>query len=246
VSLKGLLPVASYSANIAETMLNRASVTLNNLSNMTNFQKRDFIEQFVKSKNYNLTDMIVLQHAESANWTTDNFLDVQALNYTDSWEEGVIPMQLTYLTSHEAFNGVYGIRMEGAPGANTEDTLPVANNTSTAVITNGQSTAGQGRLLRLLQGTANPNTGFFKSLNLPPTWKTNLPIKTMSMVLSTIVKFIVNIIQVFLMFVRPFSTKFRNRWTLWFASSLQQLQLWLGMGGVTGNYGGVIDDIQVG
>lgn len=39
LSLEGLLPVSSYVAEVATTMNNRAEITLNNLSNLTSFQK---------------------------------------------------------------------------------------------------------------------------------------------------------------------------------------------------------------
>lgn len=192
--------------------------------------------------------MLYLYNPDSVNWTTNTSLDIRALNYTDSWEEGVIPLELTYLTSHEAFDGFYGIKMEGAPGAyNSSSFQSTQTGTSERdlfLLGIGGSIAGQDRHLRVL--ATNPNSSYLKSLNLPPTWKSNGPVRTISMVVSTIVKFIVNILQVFLMFVRPFQTRYRNRWTMWFGSSLQQLQMWLGMGGVTGNFGGVIDDIQVG
>lgn len=132
-----------------------------------------------------------------------------------------------------------GIKIPGAPGANPTNDLPVAATTTNAV-------QDPGNPARILQGGVTPNTNFFKKLNLPPSWKTNLPMETISEVISTIIKFIVNLLQVFMMFIRPFNTRMRNRWTMWFASSLQQLQIFLGLGGIAGNYGGVIDDVQVG
>jgi hypothetical protein len=65
----------------------------------------------------------------------------------------------------------------------------------------------------------------------------------LSEILSALIKLIVNALQVFLIFLRPFSEKYRNRWTLWLASSCQQLQLFLAMGGITGNFGGLIDSV---
>jgi hypothetical protein len=179
-----------------------------------------------------------MQHLESTGWTTNSWFEARALNYTDRWEEGVIPVALTYLNSHENFNGILGIRIPGSPGA--------LNSSATATIATQFESAGNGvRILQTGTGT-NPNTNYFSNLNLPPNWKSSLPMETLSEMFSTVIKFIVNIIQMFLMFVRPFSPKWRNRWTLWFASSMQQLQLWLGLGGITGNFGGVIDNIQVG
>lgn len=48
------------------------------------------------------------------------------------------------------------------------------------------------------------------------------------------------------MFLRPFSDKFRtSRWTMWFASCCQALQIWLCFGCITGNFGGHVDQMQL-
>lgn len=144
--------------------------------------------------------MLVMQHRSSSNWTTSNFLEARALNYTDLWEKGTIPMQLTYLTSHEYFDGYYGIKMVGAPGANTDDTLAFTNRLLAENVIDLPPLSNN-RFLRILQTTSS---SFLSNLNLPPTWRTSLPVETISIVVSSLVKFIVNILQIFLMFIRPF------------------------------------------
>lgn len=64
--------------------------------------------------------------------------------------------------------------------------------------------------------------------------------------ITEIVQFVINLIQAFLVVIRPFQERFRkSRWTMWFASCCQALQIWLSFGAITGNFGGMVDQMQL-
>jgi hypothetical protein len=127
-------------------MFTRATITLNNLNNFTNFQKREYIENLVRERNYNMTDMFALVHKDTFNWTTFGYFDATALNYTDAWEEGTIHTALDFKTSNEGFEGTYGVRLPGSPNATRDlNQLNLLNNTNTTWPYN------------LFQNSLNPN-----------------------------------------------------------------------------------------
>lgn len=127
----GLIPKSLFQAEIAQNMYNRATITLNNLNNYTNFQKKELIKNLVTTKNSNLTDLIALMHRDTFNWTTYGYFDAKVLPYTDGWEDGTIHLELDYKTSNEAFEGTYGIRLPGTPNATSDlSQLNTMNDTS--------------------------------------------------------------------------------------------------------------------
>ena len=188
-----------------------------------------------------MTDLIALVHKDTFNWTTFGYFDAKALNYTDAWEEGTIHMELDYKSSNEGFEGTHGVRLPGSPNATVDlSQLNLMNNTNATWPYNlfqnsinplPPSTSASARLLedqasdsdRKLQGGSanNQNPDFFKNLNIPPVWRSVIPMEGLSEIISSVIKLIINALQVFLIFLRPFNDKWRNRWTLWCASSLQ-------------------------
>lgn len=96
------------------------------------------------------------------------------------------------------------------------------------------------------QTPSNPPRAGLKPIYSPPYWKPGPFFNGLMKFITEIVQFIINLLQVFLVFIRPFQEKFRkSRWTMWFSSCCQALQIWLSFGAITGNFGGMIDQMQI-
>jgi hypothetical protein len=177
--------------------------------------------------------MIALVHRDTFNWTTFGYMEAKAMNYTDLWEDGVIVMELNYFNSSEAFDGVTGVRVPNSPNASKEAFDPTGRNTTTSNLPNNNNSTDPNnsnnnttpdpnpsnepasRLLRIIQSTPGvplgPDPNFFKKLNLPPVWKPSIPLTGISEIFSAVIKLLINLLQIFLIFVRPFQEKLRNR-----------------------------------
>jgi hypothetical protein len=59
------------------------------------------------------------------------------MNYTNLWEKGIIVMDLNYLNSSEAFQGVLAIRLPGSPNVTTENFDQSGRNNTNNTFPNG-------------------------------------------------------------------------------------------------------------
>lgn len=105
--------------------------------------------------------------------------------------------------------------------------------------------------IRLLQ-VAIPPSGNLTSPDtrllrvFPPYWKPGNSFMVGVTVVFGIWKLLIVALQIFMIFVRPFVPSLReNKWSFWFVSSILSMQFFMVMGMVEGNYGGLVDAINI-
>lgn len=241
----------NYDILFEETARGMAVMKFTNLTSMTNPQRFEYIKNFTNDTKF--SDKFVLTHDRDNTWNVSDFFRFEPMAESISWENGVLPINVVHLRNSENFKGKIGVLTNGNRG-----NLTVANNTGNNATNNtGNNTANATanatklRLLvpvaslkpeRVLQGSFNP----FKNLSLPPYWKPSDGLKTFFRVIFDFMKFVVNLLQVYLIFIKPFGSILRyDKWSSWFASSLQAMQIFLMLGGITGRFGGIIDAMQI-
>lgn len=208
----------------------------------------------------NFSSRVVLEHAVDKNWKKEQFLEFYALDYPAMMERGMLPLKVNHLTSTEKLIGRIGI-FGITPQSNTTRPLtkPLSAGKPGIVGNSGsgsQTIPGKRRMLfedkkfRIIQGApavpnSNTSNPFKKNVTIPPFWKPSELFLGFMRILGDFIKLIINALQIFLVFIRPLSERLRkSRWAMWFASCIQALQIWLCLGAISGNFGGVIDGMQ--
>lgn len=238
---------------------------IKNFTNDTNFTQK-FVVRHAKDSSWNVSDFMRFEPmAESMAWE-QGILPITVIHLRSmEYFMGSVGV-LTHGNQANLTNNTNATNST-APANTTTPTTP-ANSTAPASTpvtpaatpkkaatpasssSSPASSSGSRRFLvdifgggqRALQTTPSPTN----NVSLPPFWKPSDSIKTFFRVIFDIMKFIINLIQVYLIFIKPFSRLFRlDKWSSWFASSLQAMQIYLCLGGISGRFGGVIDAMKV-
>ena len=243
------IPGSTFTPSFGQLVSDLGTIEFLNLSSLNNTKKREYIEGFVfRSNSSNFTNRFDFQNLAAPTWNVSDFIRFEVQNFTEYFEQGIIPIKMIFLRSMESFSGRMAIIDTGNFTSNPT-TTPTTTTTSTSTTSNTPTSGGtplsanknpRPDTRRILQNTAN-----FKPVQMPPVWKPQLDPTVTARVLARIIKFIITLLQIYLCFVRVFIEKLRNKWTLWFASTVMALQSLLLIGGISGNFGGVIDSIQI-
>lgn len=93
--------------------------------------------------------------------------------------------------------------------------------------------------LRILQKYSENNTMFFPSYWIPR-WN----FKIFFRILFDFGKILINLLQIFLIFLRPLTKKFDDKIFECFSQVIISYQIFLAFGGISGRFGGVVDGVQ--
>lgn len=262
---RGLL-LMSFKNLTGLTSLDRANF-IKNFTNDTNFTNK-FVVRHGKDSSWNVSDFMKFEPMEeSMAWEEGvlpiNVVHLRSMEYFTGTVGVLTNGNLGNLTNNT--NGTNSTNPNNPTNATTPATpantpaptgsapkvaaAPVSSASKAPASSSSSSSSSGRRFLvnlfggdeRVLQASSPTN-----NLSLPPFWKPSDGIKTFFRVIFDIMKFIVNLMQVYLVFVKPFSRLFRiDKWSSWFASSLQAMQIYLCLGGISGRFGGVIDAMKI-
>lgn len=265
-----------YEINFEDSVYNLLVVKFSNLSSLTNDQRLQFVRNFTNDTNFtrkfvvrhwkdptwNVSDFMNFEpYPESLAWENGVLpIKVNHIRNNENFK-GFFGL----LTNGNGINFTFPNNTNLTNGTNS--TNPNATNTTTPGTTPPATPAATTppattRLLilgdsndfsinpRILQGsnTTPPQTppNPLKNLSMPPFWNPSDGLKLFFRVLFDIMKFVINILQVYLIFIKPFGRVLKyDKWSSWFASSLQAMQIFLMLGGISGKFGGVIDAMKI-
>ena len=248
---------STYYFTFDETCTSRAYIDFTTLRSLDSVSKKKFIEKFLSNiKNPPFNARVIIEHIKDKSWKKDEFLIFKPLNFTAMWERGILPMQIDHVQDNERIEGRIGFlkAVKNSTAKNGTKKLPKGlksdNNKKRRILkkikwpekTNEVSFDGRGGSRRLLVSL----DGNHQKAVIPAFWKPSKTFEVIIRLFTDLISIIIDILQIFLTFIRPiFPDLRRNKWSAWLASSLHFFQIFLLLGGISGNFGGVIDMIQI-
>lgn len=227
------LPADRYNMKMGYESVDRALLTFNNIQKLSPFEKRLYISSiFGTSSKDPIKSKFVLLHPTNKLFISDDFLTFKPLYYPSLWDRGKALLKIEQRKSYERFDGFLAFT---GPDFVQQISEQKVKREGTFKEEELLAPIPSGRILEGLQ------VGNYKKISVPPHWEPNTDSSTIFLIMYNIIKLLITLLQIFIVFVRPFAKIFNNKWSMWFTSSLIGLQIYLILGIISGNFGGVVD-----